>query len=65
MTSAHQVRQRAVCISETYLLQATVTPGPLQDCFEIIAQVVSSHLRAANDAYLQSQKIVTREVLIS
>jgi len=65
MTSTHQVRECAVCISETYLLQATVKSGPLQDYFEIMAKIVSSHLRAANDAYLQSQKIVAREVLSS
>ena len=53
MTSTHQVRDRAGCISETYLLQASVNSGLLQDYFEIIAEIVSSYLRAANDAYLQ------------
>ena len=65
MTSTHQVRVCAVCIGETQLLQATVTPGPLQDCVEIIANIVRSHLRTADDAYLQSQQIVAREVLHS
>ncbi len=33
-------------------------PGPLQDRFEIIFKIVRSHLRAADDAHLQGQKIV-------
>ena len=39
--------------------------GPLQDRFEIILEIVTSQLRAANDGHLQSQKVVTCEVLSS
>lgn len=39
-----------------------MTPGPLQDCVEIIGKIVRSHLRTADDAYLQKMPVVQQHL---